>query len=210
MAQVATHILGPTLMPQWMMPRFYARLARRISDGGAVTFHGMPEIRGLGRTDKVVDSFRPLVEDAAVSGRRLRLAGHSLGGIVAWVLAHDYPETIDLAELWCAPVRGTALAGVNLPLAEARFIAPASRFLKRYDRPVEGNTIVRSVYPALDVLAVPSLRACWIEGERVENHLVSPVPIPKRFRRVGEIWHRAVGEHVLLPRHPAVNRALAV
>jgi len=205
----ATHILGPTLMLQLLMPRFYARVARRLAADGPVSFHAMSEMRGLGRTDKVVDSFRPIIEDAAVEGRKVRLAGHSLGGIVAWVLAHDYPQTIEVVELWCAPIRGTALAGVHLPVAEARFIAPASRYLKRYDRPVDGDALVRSIYPALDVLAVPSLRACWIEGEQVENHLVSPIPLPRRLRRWGEIWHRAVGEHVLLPRHPLVNRNLA-
>ena len=71
---VETHVLGPTLMPRFMMPRFYRALAQRLADGCRVQYHAMPERGGLGRTDLVVDHFRPIVEAAAAKRRRVRLA----------------------------------------------------------------------------------------------------------------------------------------
>jgi pimeloyl-ACP methyl ester carboxylesterase len=203
-----THVLGPTLMPGWLMPRYYRRLAARLSGGGPVGFHPMPERGGLGRTDRIVDSFRPLLEDAAAAGTPVRLAGHSLGGIVAWVLAQEYPRTVEVAELWCAPIRGTALASVTAPVAESRFLAPASRWLRRYDRPVYGP-LVRAVYTPLDQLAVPAATACYVEGNRVENHVVAPFRIPRRRLRWLEFAHRGAAEHVTLPRLANVHDRLA-
>ena len=206
--QVETHVLGPTLMPRFLMPRFYRALTNRLADGGPVHYHAMPERGGLGRTDLVVDHFRPLVEAAAARRRKVRLAGHSLGGLVAWVLAHDYPYAIEVAELWCTPVRGTALANVTVPVAESRFLARASRWIRRYDRPVE-HTRVRSIYTTLDQLAVPSRYACYLEGDNVENVVVSPNGLKRRERRPNEHVHRGAAEHVTLPRLASVNRWLA-
>ena len=199
-----THVLGPTLMPRFLMPRFYRSVVHRVAAGGPVRYHAMPE-GGLGRTDEIVDSLKPLLIAAESAGQRVRLVGHSLGGIVAWALAHEHPAAIELAELWCAPIRGTALATVSAPVAESRFIAPASRWLRRYDRPLAG-TFVRSVYTTLDQLAVPAARACYVEGDLVENHLVTPFARPRL--RVNEFHHRAGGDHVLLPRSAAVNHRL--
>jgi pimeloyl-ACP methyl ester carboxylesterase len=206
--QVETHVLGPTLMPRFLMPRFYRALTRRLSQGGPVQHHAMPEWGGLGRTDHVVDHFRPLVEAAAAKRRKVRLAGHSLGGLVAWVLAHDYPYAIDIAELWCTPVRGTALANVTVPVAESRFLARNSRWIRRYDRPV-AHTRVRAIYTTLDQLAVPPRYACYLEGDQVENVVVSPYRLRKRDRRPNEHLHVGAAEHVTLPRLASVNRWLA-
>lgn len=204
---VATHMLGPTLMPRFLMPRFYRQLVRRLAGDGPVTYHAMPERGGLGRTDLVVDHFRVIVEQAAARREKVRLAGHSLGGLVTWVLAHEYPHAVDRAELWCTPVRGTALANVLVPVAESRFLAKASRWLRRYDRPVE-STRVRSVYTVIDQLAVPSAQTCYIEGDHVDNHVVTPYRL--RTRRPNEFVHRRVADHVTLPRSAAINAALAV
>ena len=205
---VVTHVLGPTLMPQFLMPRFYRTMATRLAEGGPIEYHSMSERGGLGRTDLVVDRFRPIVEAAAARREKVRLAGHSLGGVAVWVLAHEYPYAIDAAELWCAPVRGTALANVLVPVAESRFLARTSRWLRRYDRPVE-RTTVRSIYTVLDQLAVPSPYACYLEGDNVTNHLVSPYSLHRRLRRPNEQWHRGTAEHVTLPRLRSINTALA-
>lgn len=204
---VVTHVLGPTLMPRFLMPRFYRALTRRLAGDGPVQYHAMPERGGLGRTDHVVDHFRPLLEAAAAKRQKVRLAGHSLGGLVTWVLAHDYPYAIDVAELWCTPVRGTALANVTVPVAESRFLARASRWIQRYDRPV-AQTRVRAIYTTLDQLAVPSLSACYIEGDTVENHVVTPSPGRVRSSRPNEFVHRGTAEHVTLPRLASINAAL--
>jgi pimeloyl-ACP methyl ester carboxylesterase len=206
--QVETHVLGPTLMPRFLMPRFYRSLTQRLAQGGPVHYHAMPERGGLGRTDLVVDHFRPLVEAAAAKQQKVRLAGHSLGGLVAWVLAHDYPYAIEVAELWCTPVRGTALANVAVPVPESRFLARASRWIRRYDRPVE-HTWVRSIYTTLDQLAVPSRSACYLEGDNVENHVVAPHALQRRSWRPNEWRHRGTAEHVTLPRLGSINRWLA-
>lgn len=204
---VVTHVLGPTLMPQWLMPRFYRTLARRLAGDGPVQYHAMPERGGLGRTDHVVDHFRPLLEAAAAKRQKVRLAGHSLGGLVTWVLAHDYPYAIDVAELWCTPVRGTALANVVVPVAESRFLSRASRWIRRYDRPVE-KIRVRSIYTTLDQLAVPSRYACYLEGDDVENYVVSPNGLKRHERRPHEHVHRGAAEHVTLPRLRSINSVL--
>lgn len=203
-----THVLGPTLMPRFLMPRFYRRVVQRLAAGGDVYYHAMPQRGGLGRTDLIVDSFRPILRAAAANGEQVRLVGHSLGGIVAWALVHDHPESIEMAELWCAPVRGTALATVSAPVAESRFLARASRWLRRYDRPVVGP-LVRAIYTPLDQLAVPAAEACYIEGNRVSNHLVAPFRIARRGLRPAEFHHRGAGEHVTLPRAASINSALA-
>ena len=200
-----THVLGPTLMPRFLMPRFYRAIVQRVAVGGPVRYHAMPEHGGLGRTDRVVDGFRALIEEAESRSERVRLVGHSLGGIIAWVLAHEYPRVIEFAELWCAPVRGTALANVLVPVAESRFLAPASRWLRGYDRPLSGP-LVRAVYTPLDQLAVPAMRACYLEGDQVENHVVTP--FRRTSLRANEFLHRGAGEHVTLPRSPAVNTRL--
>ena len=202
----ATHILGPTLMPRFLMPRFYRGVVARVAGNGPVTYHAMPERGGLGRTDLVVDGFRDIVEQAAARREKVRLVGHSLGGIVAWVLVHEYPYAIEYAELWCAPVRGTAWANVVAPVAESRFLARTSRWLQRYDRPLNGPPVI-AIYSALDQLAVPPSRACYLEGDHVTNYLVSPyrrVPL-----RTNEVLHRAFGEHVTLPRGGSINAVLA-
>lgn len=200
-----THVLGPTLMPRFLMPRFYRAVVRRVAGSGNTCFHAMPEHGGLGRTDRVVDSFRSLIEDADSRGDKVRLVGHSLGGIIAWVLAQEYPRSIESAELWCAPVRGTALANVLVPVAESRFLARASRWLKGYDRPMAGP-FVRAVYTPLDQLAVPAMSACYLEGENVENHVISPFRVGSP--RANEFVHRGAGEHVTLPRSAGVNARL--
>lgn len=204
---VATHVLGPTLMPGFLLRPFYRRVTLRLADG-PVTYHSMPEQGGLGRTDLVVDSFRPIAEHAAARREKIRLVGHSLGGLVAWVLAREYPHAIELAELWCAPVRGTALANVIVPVAESRFLARTSRWLRSYDRPLDGPR-VRAIYTALDQLAVPAAHACYLEGENVENFLVSPYRNAHLRLRPNEHLHRGVAEHVTLPRMASVNRLLA-
>ena len=204
---VATHVLGPTLMPRFLMPRFYRCVTDRLAEG-TVTYHAMPERGGLGRTDHVVDGFRVLAEQAEARREKIRLVGHSLGGIVVWVIAREYPHVIDTAELWCAPVRGTALAHVVVPVAESRFLSRTSRWLKRYDRPLNGVRI-RAVYTALDQLAVPAPYTCYLEGDDVENYLVSPYPSAAGRLRPDEYLHRGVGEHVTLPRMASINRVLA-
>lgn len=204
---VVTHVLGPTLMPGFLMPRFYRGVTRRLAGSGPVRYHSMPERGGLGRSDRVVDSFREVMEEAGGRGDTVRLAGHSLGGIIAWVLAHEYPTVVEMAELWCAPVRGTALANVAVPVPESRFLARASRFLRRYDRPLNGP-LVRAVYTPLDQLAVPAANACYVEGDNVENHIVTPFRV--RAERPNTFVHRGTGEHVTLPRGRGINTALLI
>ena len=206
-----TLILGPTLMPGWLMPRFYAPLVARLHDGPAdgVAYHPMPEAGGLGRTDRIVEGLRPRFEQARADGVRLRLAGHSLGGIVAWALCHEYPDVVEVAELWAAPIRGTALATTTVRVPESRFLARESRWLRRYRAPVTGP-LVRAVYSPLDPLATPSLRACVVEGDTAENHVVSPLPLPARFHCPNQYVHLGLAGHTLLPRRGHVNRDLAL
>ena len=191
------------------MPRFYRRLTRRLAGDGPVSYHPISQRGGLGRTDLIVDAFREHLEQARDDGVRVQLAGHSLGGIVAWVLAHEYPDVVEVAELWSTPVRGTALSNVVIPIAEARFLARASRWLRRYDRPISGP-LVRSIYTTLDQLAVPASQVCYVEGDTVENHVVTPVPLARWQRRPHQFVHRGVAEHVFLPRLPSIHRDLAL
>jgi pimeloyl-ACP methyl ester carboxylesterase len=200
-AVTETHVFGGTLVPGWLASRFYAPLGRRLAAGGPVEYHAMTPHGGLGRTDRVVDSFRPLMESAVDRGAQVRLAGHSLGGVVAWALAHDYPDAVDQIEVWGAPLRGTAVARFFRHLgAEARFLLPASRWLSQYDRPLNGPS-VRSYYTACDVLVLPPRRSSWVEGDRAENHFLAPLPLPRPAARVNEHVHAGWCDHLLLPRH---------
>lgn len=200
-------MLGPTLMPGRLVPGAYRRLCGRLgAPGSEVRFHAMPHRGGTGRTDLVVDHFRPLLAAARAEGRPVRLAGHSLGGVVAWALAHEYPDVIEEIELWCAPVRGTARGRTWAPVAEARFLAPESRWLAQYDLPLRGVR-ARSIFPASDVLATPAIESCAIEGEAAETHVVlSPeAPLPEV---TSVLVHRGRGGHVTLPSRPWIHRRL--
>lgn len=148
-------MFGRTLVPSWLLRRFYAPAAERVSQGGDVHYHAVAPHGGLGRTDHIVDSYRPLLEAAKSNARQVRLVGHSLGGVIAWALAHDHPDVVEIVEVWGAPRRGTAVAGFFRHIgAEARFLLPTSRWLRQYDKPLEGP-VVRSVYTACDVLVLP-------------------------------------------------------
>ena len=198
----STHVFGATLTPARVLPWFYGPRAERLAEGGAIHYHAMP-YGGLGRTDRIVESFMPLLESAQARQEKLRLVGHSLGGVVAWALAHEYPEAVDTVEVWGAPLRGTGVARFFARISaiqEARFLSPDSGWLKRYDRPLHGP-VARSIYTALDLMVVPARDSSYVEGDRAENHYLSPLWVRKRDRRPAERVHTGVADHVMLPRH---------
>lgn len=204
-----THVFGATMLPSFMMTTFYAKRANRLAEGGQVHYHAMPK-GGLGRTDDIVEQFLPILEEARDSGEKIRMMGHSLGGVVAWALAHECTEAVDTVEMYGAPLRGTGLANLFKfikPVQEATFLARGSEFLKHYDRPLDGP-VVRSLYTSLDLWVVPPRESCFVEGDRADNHLVTPRPLSRSEQRSGEKWHTGLVDHVLLPRH-AVLSAIA-
>jgi pimeloyl-ACP methyl ester carboxylesterase len=205
-----THVFGATLLPSFLMSWFYKGRAERLAQGGAVHYHAMPN-GGLGRTDAIVESFVPILEDARQQGEKLRLVGHSLGGVVAWALAHEVTEAVDTVEVWGAPLRGTGLANFFKfiqPVQEATYLARGSEFLKGYDRPLNGP-VVRSLYTALDLFVVPPRESCFVEGDRAENHLLSPRTLARSEQRASELVHPGLADHVLLPRHGRLLEAIA-
>lgn len=205
-----THVFGATLLPSFLMPWFYKGRAERLAEGGAVHYHAMPK-GGLGRTDDIVESFLPILENARQQGDKLRLVGHSLGGVVAWALAHEVAEAVDTIEMYGAPLRGTGLANFFKfiqPVQEATFLARGSEFLASYDRPLNGP-VVRSLYTSIDLFVVPPRESCFVEGDRAENHLLSPFKVPGSERRTGERVHSGLADHVLLPRHGRLLAAIA-
>jgi pimeloyl-ACP methyl ester carboxylesterase len=205
-----THVFGATLLPSFLMPWFYKGRAERLAEGGTVHYHAMPK-GGLGRTDDIVESFMPILEDARQQGEKLRLVGHSLGGVVAWALAHEIADAVDTVEMYGAPLRGTGLANFFKfiqPVQEATFLARGSKFLAGYDRPLNGP-IVRSLYTSIDLFVVPPRESCFVEGDRAENHLLSPRALPLNEQRAGERVHPGLADHVLLPRHGRLLAAVA-
>ena len=202
------HIFGGTLAAGWVMPRLYGRLAGRLGrDAASVHYHPMPG-GGLGRTDRIVDEFAERLERAALAGRALRLAGHSLGGTVAWALAHELAPHVERVELYGAPLRGTRWAATWAPLPEARFLSPMSRWLRRYDQPLDGP-VVRSVYSWLDTWVAPPRKSSHVEGSAAENHFLVPIRLPRHLRREGERLHSIVCDHAYLPAHVELQRRLA-
>jgi pimeloyl-ACP methyl ester carboxylesterase len=202
-----THVFGGTFAPSSILPHFYGRLAGRLAGGGPVNYHAMAPLGGIGRTDKIVESFAPIFEAARARECRLRVAGHSLGGVVAWALAHEYQDVVDVVEVWATPVRGTGVAWLFHHLgAEARFLAPGSRWLKRYDRPLNGP-VVRSMYTACDLFVVPPRQSSYVEGDRAQNHLLSPFLFHRSNRRPSERVHTGWADHLLLPRHATLLAA---
>lgn len=199
LTNLETHIFGTTLMPRRFMPRFYAPLVA-VLPPGRVSYRAMTEAGGLGRTDLVLDAMRPGLDRARARGARVRLVGHSLGGVVAWVLAREFADIVEEVELYGTPIRGTILTGTRLPVPEARFLARASRWLRAYDEPLDGP-LVRSVYSACDVFVAPPRAASAVRGERAENHFIVPFPMPPQLRRPGERLHLGVADHVGLPRN---------
>ncbi|MBV8296624.1 MAG: hypothetical protein JO085_07305 [Acidimicrobiia bacterium] len=205
-----THVFGATLLPSFSLPWFYAGRARRLAEGGHVHYHAMPN-GGLGRTEDIVEKFVPLLETAEASGEKVRLMGHSLGGVVAWALAHEFCDAVDTVEVWGAPLRGTGLANFFKfikPVKEATDLARGSEFLAGYDRPLNGPT-VRSIYTAVDLFVIPPRETCYAEGDRAENHFLSPRPLAGAELRPAEQVHTGVADHVLLPRHGGLLSAMA-
>jgi pimeloyl-ACP methyl ester carboxylesterase len=204
----ATHVFGATLTPAFVMPWFYAPRAKRLAEGGEIHYHAMAN-GGLGRTDRIVESYLPLLDEARSNGEKLRLMGHSLGGVVAWALAHECGDVVDTVEVWGAPLRGTGVAGFfRHVVAEARFLSPMSRWLESYDRPLNGPR-ARSMYTAIDLLVQPPRQSCYVEGDGAENHYVTPLGLRRRDRRPGEQVHVGLADHVLLPRYARLVAAAA-
>lgn len=205
-----THVFGATLLPSFTLPWFYNSRARRLAEGGPVHYHAMPK-GGLGCTEDIVEKFLPILETAREDGEKLRLMGHSLGGVVAWALAHEVSEVVDTVEVWGAPLRGTGLANFFKfikPVKEATDLARGSEFLAGYDRPLNGPT-VRSIYTAVDLFVVPPRETCYVEGDRAENHLLSPRPLAAAELRPAEEVHTGVADHILLPRHGGLLSEMA-
>lgn len=204
-----THVFGGTLVPCWVMRPFYGPVARRLAQGGPIRYHSMAPRGGVGRTDRIVASYAEVFERARSRNQKVRIVGHSLGAVVAWALAHEWTDVVDTVELWCAPLRGTALARLFQAVsAEARFLSPGSRWLATYDRPLDGPT-VRSFYTACDVFVVPPRRSSYVLGERAENHFLCPPASRRPSHREGERIHQGLGDHVLLPRHSGLLTAVA-
>ena len=84
--------------------------------------------------------------------------------------------------------------------ALASFLSPDSGWLKRYDRPLNGP-VARSIYTALDLMVVPARDSSYVEGDRAENHYLSPLWVRRWDRRPAERVHTGVADHVMLPRH---------
>lgn len=205
-----THVFGGTLVPSFMLPWFYSRSAKRLAEGGEVHYHAMPG-GGLGRTDDIVESFLPILDGAHHRGEKLRLIGHSLGGVVAWALAHELSDAVDTLEVYAAPLRGTGLANFFKfieAVPEPTYLARGSEFLKRYDKPLNGP-VARSVYTAMDALVVPVRETSYIEGDRAENHFLSPFGLRRRESRARERVHTGIADHIMLPRHSGLLAGLA-
>jgi pimeloyl-ACP methyl ester carboxylesterase len=207
------HVFGGTLAPRWLMPRLYGRISTRLAEGGPVRFHPMQPFGGLGRTDHIVESFEPILSDARDRGVEVRLAGHSLGGVVAWALAHQYPDVVDTVEMWGAPLRGTLAARALARFGgEAKFLRPCDRWLRKYDQPLNGPT-VRSFYTACDELVLPPRMSSHVEGDDASNHFLVHPLCPHQPRRSKEPpherLHKGLSGHLLLPLHPGLNAAAA-
>jgi pimeloyl-ACP methyl ester carboxylesterase len=205
-----THVFGATLLPSFLMSWFYKGRAENLAEGGEVHYHAMPN-GGLGRTDDIVEKFLPILEDARQSGEKLRLMGHSLGGVVAWALAHEITDAVDTVEMYGAPLRGTGLANFFKfiqKVPEATYLARGSEFLAGYDKPLNGP-VVRSLYTSIDLFVVPPRESCFVEGDKAENHLLSPRALPFNEQRTGERVHPGLADHVLLPRHGRLLAAVA-
>lgn len=202
-----THVFGGTLAPRWSLESLYGRLARRVSAGGPVFCHAMAPAGGLGRTARVVERSRPIMEAAVGAGRHVRLAGHSLEGVVAWVLAHDDPEAVELIELWGAPVRGPAVARLfSIVSPAARSLAPRSRRLAQHDRPLDGP-IVRVVYSGCDGIVVPPRTSSAVEGKRAADHFVTAPICPfSATARSYEPTRSCIGESSNTCSCPATRR----
>ena len=161
------------MTPTFVMPWLYAPRAERLAEGGEIHYHAMAK-GGLGRTDRIVESYLPMLDEARANGEKVRLMGHSLGGVVAWALAHECGDVVDTVEVWGAPLRGTGMASFFRHFAaEARFLSPMSRWLERYNRPLDGPR-GRSMYTALDLLVQPPRQSCYVEGEPRREPLHHP------------------------------------
>lgn len=203
-----THVFGGTLVPSWVMSLFYAPAAKRLAQGGPITYHSMAPHGGTGRTDRIVASFATLFGTARSQDQKVRIVGHSLGAVVAWALAHEWTDVVDTVELWGAPLRGTGFARLFQAVsAEARFLLPESRWLASYDRPLDGP-VVRSIYTACDLFVVPPRRSSHVQGERAENHFLCPAALRRPTHRATERVHAGLADHVLLPRHPGLLAAV--
>jgi pimeloyl-ACP methyl ester carboxylesterase len=200
-----THAFGGTFAPAWILPRVYGRLAGRLANGGPVRDHATVPLGGIGRTDKTVESFALIFERARPC--RLRVAGHSLGGVVGRALAHDYPNAVEVLEVWATPVRGTGVAWLFHHLgAEARFLTLGQPLVKALRRPAE-RTRGPSMYTACDLFVVAARQSSSVEGDQARNHLLSPFLLHRSNRRPGQRVHTGWADHLVLPRYPTLVAA---
>ncbi len=149
--------------------------------------------------------------------RRYIVCGHSQGGLLALALGNEYPDKVVAIELFGAPLYGTRIAPIWLPLPAVRAMNHRSRWLKELRGHENLDTAkVHSYFSALDVLVVPWV-ASMVKGGH--NYLMLPSQIEGLVLAAGramlgdkieevEILHGTTG-HIGLVTHPTVLGHLA-
>lgn len=144
--------------------------------------------------------------------RHYIVCGHSQGGLLALALANEYPNRVTSVEIFGAPLYGTRIAPIWLPLPAVRAMNHRSRWLKKLRTHENFNpTKVHSYFSALDVLVVPWV-ASMVKGGN--NYLVLPSQIESVVLAAGramlgdrieevELLHGTTG-HIGLVTHPTV------
>lgn len=184
------------------------------SRGHKVHVEGI-RLLGLGRIEKSLEK----IEERYFKGndKRYILVGHSQGGLLALSLAAEYADRVDAVEILGAPLYGTRIAPVWLPLPPAEIMNYRSRWLKQLrDHQSLNVHKVHSYFSAVDILVVPWFASVVKDGN---NHLLVPSQLQSPASLVGKIFLgeriktveviHGLGGHIKIVSHPAVLSSLA-
>jgi len=189
----------------------YAGLIRRFEQAGYVVHLENIYHLGIDRMDRSLLHLQRRYFSPQ-DRRHYIVCGHSQGGLLALALANEYPSRVRSVEIFGAPLYGTRIAPIWLPLPAVRAMNHRSRWLKEL-RAHENldPTKVHSYFSALDVLVVPWVASMVKDGH---NYLVLPSQIEGMVLAAGramlgdrieevEILHGTTG-HIGLVTHPTV------
>lgn len=101
---------GPLLLLLHGFPEFWYSWRHQIPMLATRFRVVVPDLRGYNESEKAVSGYdvRTQVEDVvglvrALGHERCRLAGHDVGGVVAWAMAGRYPEVVERLSILNAP-----------------------------------------------------------------------------------------------------------
>lgn len=187
-------------VPNWP-PGLPAAVYHSITSSSSRAHVYAPDQCGVGSLDSYADEAVRLV-DERYRGERIVLVGHSLGGLIARMVARRIPSQVAKVITLGTPHKGIIEWAALTPFQSLRDMARGSRTIEALeaDDPVD----VTSMGSILDLL-VP-YRYQMVNGVRATNVCMTPRIMQRLLPEVHEILHCRAGHLSQIWRPPVTAR----